>query len=169
MNEADENSNPAVETETQSQSVSWTASEFIAHEKSAGWYLKLALIALALTIIIVGVTRDIISGAVIIFAAIFLAIYGARKPRQLEYTINRHGVTIDGKRHNYEEYKSFSIVAEGAFSSLVFMPLRRFAVVTTIYYDPADESNILTLLSAQLPHEEPRRDMVDNLMRHIRF
>jgi hypothetical protein len=167
MTEADENSNQTAETP--SQSVSWTASEFIVHVKSAVWYLKLALAALVLAVIIVLITRDVISGVVIIFGAIFLGIYAARQPRQLQYVIDNRGLTIGDKLYSYDEFKSFSIVTEGAFSSLVFMPLKRFAVVTTAYYAPEDESKILAVLSARLPYEEPRRDAVDNLMRRIRF
>jgi hypothetical protein len=172
MAETDQKFPPAAETEVpknDSSAVTWTASEFIAHEKTSGWYAGLAGIALLLSVVIFLLTRDILSVAVIVVGAVFLGVYGSRPPRQLEYTVDNRGVVIDGNRHGFNEYKSFSVVSEGAFSSLVFMPLRRFATLTTIYYAPQDEEKIMAVLSTHLPYEEPRRDAVDTLMRRIRF
>ncbi len=61
------------------------------------------------------------------------------------------------------------MVPEGAFSSVVFMPLKRFAPPRTIYYAPEDEDRIVGLLVNRLPLEEHRADAVDGLMRRIRF
>jgi len=151
------------------QSVTWTASEFVVHDKSAGWYAMLAVGVLLLAALIFIIIRDLVSVTVVIIAGLLLGVYGSHKPRQLEYRIDKRGVGI-GKRHYvYDEFKSFSVVPEGAFASIVFMPLKRFAVPTTIYYAPADEDRILAVLSDQLPFEEHRSDAVDSLMRHIRF
>jgi len=151
------------------QSVAWTASEFVAHDKSAGWYALLAMAGLLLAALIFVLTRDVVSVAVVITAGLLLGVYGAHKPRQLEYRIDGRGVGIGQKYYGYHEFKSFSVVPEGAFASIVFMPLKRFAVPTTIYYAPDDEEKILAVLSNQLPFEEHRRDAVDGLMRRIRF
>ena len=149
--------------------ISWTASEFVAHEKSAGWYLSLAAAAAALAAVIYLLTRDAISAVVILVGALVLGIYGARKPRQLDYRLDSSGVTIGSKHHIYEEFRSFGVVAEGAFSSIVFMPLKRFAPLTTIYYAPEDEDKIIKLLSDQLPFQEHSHDIIDRLMLRIRF
>ncbi len=49
----------------------WTASEFVAHQKTPGWYGLLALAALVLSGLIYLLTRDIISASVVIVAALF--------------------------------------------------------------------------------------------------
>lgn len=162
---ADSEQNP----DKDSQSLSWTASEFVHHEKSVGWYLSLVIIAVLIAAGVFLLTRDIVSVVVVIVAAGVLAFYASHQPRQLEYTADQNGIQIGHKFRSYDEFKSFSVVPEGAFSSIVFMPLKRFAPATTIYYPPEDEDKILAILSNQLPYEEPRRDAVDNLMRRIRF
>jgi len=149
--------------------VSWTASEFIAHEKSASWYLGLAGVTIVLVAIIYALTRDYISSAMVLVGAILFGIMAARKPRQLNYQLDSHGITIGPKRFTYEEFRSFAVVPEGAFSSIVLLPLRRFATITTIYYSPEDEDKIVRLLASRLPFDEHRLDVVDNLMRRIRF
>jgi hypothetical protein len=159
----------APQTAGEDQVVSWTASEFVAHEKSAGWYGGLIIAALLLSALVFLITRDAVSVGVVIVAALLLSVYAAHQPRQLEYRIDRRGIAIGSKYRTYDEFKSFSIVPEGAFSSIVFIPLKRFGPALTIYYDPADEEKILAVLANQLPFDQARRDMVDSLMRRIRF
>ena len=160
------------ETQNQPQPgsvITWTASEFVAHEKSAGWYLLLALAATLIGGLVYLIAKDIISVAVVAVAALLFGVYGARQPRQLEYRLDAHGIGIGPKHYAYNQFRSFTVMPEGAFSSIVFMPLKRFSPPITIYYAPEDEDKIADLLVNQLPFEEARRDAVDSLMRRIRF
>lgn len=149
--------------------VSWTASEFLAHEKSAGWYGLLSLTAAGLAALVYLISKDWVSVGVVLVGAVFLGIYAAMQPRQLEYHLDQQGLSIGDKRYGYNEFRSFAVVPEKAFSSIVFMPLKRFAVPITIYYAPEDEDKILNLLADRLPFEQAPRDAVGNLMRRIRF
>lgn len=149
--------------------VSWMASEFIHHDKSVGWYLSLVLVAAAAAAVIYLLTKDVVSIIVVAFAAFFLAYFGSHKPRQLEYKIDSKGVTVGGKFYSYQNFRSFSVVPEGAFNSIVFMPLKRFAVPLSIYYDPQAETSIIDVLKEQLPFEPGRLDVSERLVRKIRF
>jgi hypothetical protein len=169
LNEGGLYNQPSLEPDILNESVSWTASEFIAHEKSRSWYLGLAVVTVVFASAIYLLTKDIISVVVIIVAALIFGITGSNKPRELQYRLDRSGLTIGAKHYIYEEYKSFSVITEGAFSSINFMPLKRFAPLISIYYHPEDEKKIMSVLSAYLPYEAPRRDAVDSLMRKIRF
>jgi hypothetical protein len=161
---ADSNSQPADD-----KTISWTASEFIAHQKSVGWYVILAAVTIVIAGLIYFLTKDLISTIVVVVGALTFGIYAARQPRQLDYHLDNQGVTIGSKYHAYDEFRSFAIVPEGAFSSIIFMPLKRFGQLTTIYLAPADEDKIVQLLSNILPVEEHRHDAIDQLMRRIRF
>lgn len=160
---------PEPYNENDPQSLAWTASEFIAHDKSAGWYIGLAIGTVALAAIAFLLTRGLVSVGVIIVAGILLGVYGRHSPRELEYRIGSRGIDIGQKIYAYDEFKSFAVVQEGAFSSIVFMPLKRFAVPITMYYAPEDEEQIVAILSDRLPFEKHRHDAVDSLMRRIRF
>ena len=149
--------------------VSWTASEFVAHEKSAGWYGGLAAVAAVVAALVYLLTRDIISTAVVLICGGAFGVLGGKKPRQLQYHLDSSGVTIGSKHFDYEMFRSFSVVPEGAFSSIVFMPLKRFAPLTTIYYAPEDEGKIINILTDRLPFEERKDAMIDSLMKRVRF
>jgi hypothetical protein len=87
----------------------------------------------------------------------------------LEYRVDNEGIEIAGKFYSYGEFKSFSIMPEGAFSSIMLVPLRRFAPPLSIYYDPADEEKFVSVVAQHLPLEEHQHDMIDHLARRIRF
>jgi hypothetical protein len=151
------------------ETVRWTASEFIVHQKNIGWYLVLFISAVALTGLVYLFTRDKISSAVVVIAAIIFGIYAARKPRTVGYQLNPHGLSIGEKFYDYASFRSFAVVDEGAFSSVAFMPLKRFMPAISIYYDPADEEKIVRVLSDRLPMENRGHDLIDRFLHAIRF
>lgn len=156
--------------QTDGTQISWTASEYIAHQKSASWYLALAIGTLLLLIPVYFITNgDIVSLIAIAFVVIVFAVYAGKKPRELEYSIHASGVTIGAKTYAYHQFKTFSVIDEGAFSSIVFLPMSRFMPAISLYYDPKDEEAIIETLSNYLPMDSQKRDLVDNLMRKIRF
>lgn len=156
-------------TSDEPDAVTWTASEFVSHDKSSEWYTLLTLGTLAAAGLMYVINRDLISVIVVLVAGLVFGVYGSHKPRQLQYRVDRHGVTMGGRMYEYNEFQSFSVIPEGAFSSLLFMPLKRFAVPISIYYAPQDEDKILEIVSSRLPYEQRRRDAVDSLMRKVRF
>jgi hypothetical protein len=156
-------------SEEQDGGVTWTASEFIAHYKSPGWY---ALVGLAAALIggLVWLTgRDIFMAVLVFVVVLLLGFYGAHKPRQLTYELDSQGLTIGARRHLFGEFRAFSVVSEGPFSSIELVPLRRFAMYVTIYFDPNDENKIIGVMSEHLPIEEPRNDLLEQLMHRVRF
>ena len=149
--------------------IHWTASEFIAHEKSAGWYGLLALAGLAAAALDYLITRDLFSTVVILFAAAMFGVFAARKPKTQEYSLSRQGIQIGVKSYDFQDFKTFSVAEEGAIASIVFMPLKRFMPPLTLYVAPDMEDRVVDYLSAFLPFEQHKADAVDNLLRRIRF
>ncbi|MCL4357620.1 hypothetical protein M1512_01850 [Patescibacteria group bacterium] len=150
-------------------SISWTASEFIAHDKGISWYIYLFIGAILLTGIVYVLTKDVMTASTIIIAAIALAIFAAKKPREQQYKIDRHGLSVGDHLYPFEKFRSFAVIRQGEFSNLQFMPMRRFALGATAYFNPADETKIVDLLSSYLPMEDKHQDPLDGLMWRIRF
>lgn len=149
--------------------VTWTASEFIAHQKSFGWYTILAVVIFALSGLAYLVTRDVITAGVIIICGILFGIYAGHQPRELDYVVDAQGLSIAGKHYSFEQFRSFAVMEEGAFVSINLLPLRRFAPGLTIYLSPQDEQAVADILAERLPREDRSHDPVDRLMRRIRF
>lgn len=151
------------------EEVSWTASEFVAHSKNGEWFGLLGLAALAIAAIVWFITRDKISVGVVVVVAILLGVTASRKPRVLDYHLDARGLGVQEKFYPYGDFRSFAVIREGAFSSIMFIPLKRFAPPISIYYDPQDEEAIAAVISKHLPIEERQHDMIDKITRGIRF
>lgn len=155
--------------EQDDEAVTWSASEFVAHQKTVGWYAAFAGGTAVVTLLVYLITREIISCAVVILSSLALGYYAGRQPRQLKYRLSFSDLDIGERHYALDSFRSYGMVPEGAFTSIVFMPLKRFAPPTTIYFAPEDENRITALLSSSLPYEEHTHDLIDAFMRRIRF
>jgi hypothetical protein len=161
---------PQQPTVAQSDAViSWTASEFIEHPKTAMWYVICGFGSAIVIAVIYLVTRDVFSIISLSLLVVVFMIFAARKPRTLQYQLNSKGIQAGERFYSLGQFKSFSVIDEGAIHSIAFTPLKRFMPVFTIYFSPEDENKIVDFLSAHLPYQERQQDPVDRLMRSIRF
>jgi hypothetical protein len=149
--------------------VTWTAVEFVLHEKAASWYTTLFAIAAGLAAIAWLLMKDVVAAGVVVFAAVLLAIYAERKPRELDYAVTPQGFSMGNRHHAYEEFRAFSVVTEADMTCVNFVPLKRFAVPISIYCQPDLEDAVLGVLSNALPYEEHKPDVIESILRGIRF
>lgn len=150
-------------------SVKWSAQEFVEHERSAGWYLVLGVGAVVLAAVVLLLTKDKITVGMILVVALIFGSFAHKKPRTLEYSLDNDGITLGAKKYPYSLFKSFSVSEEGPLHSLVLMPLRRFMPLISVYYPNDEEEKILQKIANFLPFEEHRQDFVDKMMNKIRF
>lgn len=150
-------------------SVTWTASEYIAHQKSLKWYLVLGSSSAIITILVFAVTQNILSGLVVAMACMALGVFAARQPETKQYTISEDGVQTGDKFFPYRTFKSYSIVDEDALSCVWLRPMKRFMPTVAMYYAPEDEQKIIDMLDNFLPQEDRQHDMMDRISRRIRF
>ena len=151
------------------EGLDWTASEFVEHSKSAGWYLMLAAGGLLLAGLVYLITKDKISTGMVVIVSIIFGIFAARKPRVLNYSVDQKGIRVGEKSYSYAHFKSFAVVKEGAIDSIWLTPVKRFMPMLTIYFEPNDESKIVDVISHFLPVEAHQLDPVDKLMHRLRF
>jgi hypothetical protein len=150
-------------------SVSWSASEFVHHEKSSGWHIIVIAGALILGVAIYFLTKSIFGAVIIALVGIIFSIFGALKPKVLDYSITPKGVQIGNKHFDYLSFRSFAVIEDGQMPSLQLLPQKRFAVPITIYFSPADKDHIADVLGEYLPFEHQERDLVDKLSSKLRF
>lgn len=163
-----EPSEPSAAVDTD-QAVRWTASEFISHEKSGSWYILLGVTAVILSAVIYFFTKEIFSVVVVIVLAAALGVFGALKPRTLDYAIYPDGLQVGEKHFTFDMFRSFAVIEDAPVPSIQFLPQKRFMVPITIYFAPNDADTIIETLGEFLPMEQKKRDFVDKLSSRIRF
>lgn len=151
------------------EDISWSASEFISHDKNFVWYGVLSLVTVITAAIVYLLTHDKISTVVIILAGAIFGVYGARKPRTLNYKLDNVGLTIQTKLFNYDSLKSFMVVENSPIPNIILLPLKRFMPSMSIYLDPSIEEKVIKILSDRLPQDFHEQDFVERFMIRIRF
>lgn len=158
-----------LEPSTQSD-VAWTASEYVDHQKTGGWYLLLGGATVVVIVLVYFLTSgDIVAVSVIAIAAVLFGIVAARKPRTLHYEVGRTGITIGDKQYPFADFKTFSLVTETTIHSVQLSPLKRFMPPLSIYFPPDMEDTITQALGQYLPYAEQGHDVFDRFMSRIRF
>jgi len=147
----------------------WTASEFIAHDKSPLWFVSLFGGAAVISALVYLFTRDKVATAVIAFVAIVFAVFAVRKPRILQYHLDEAGLTIGNRFHPLQSFKYFAVVEEGPIRSILLLPLQRFMPTLSLYYPPEKEDAIVDLFGLTLPLHDAPNDPIDRLMHKLRF
>ncbi len=162
-------SGPILTSDNVPEALTWTASEFIDHEKGASWYGLLTLAGLVVAALVYLLLKDVLSTIVILFVTVIFGIFAARKPQVQNYALTPRGLQIGRKVYSFQDYKNFSIAPEGAVIGIVFMPLKRFTAPLTVYVMPDMQNQVVNFLGGILPFEQRRSDVVDGLLRRIHF
>jgi hypothetical protein len=160
---------PNADNPTARDSISWSASEFMHHEKASSWYIYVVIAALVLATAIYFLTKDIFSVAVIVVIGIIFGVFGALKPKVLNYAVSPDGIQVGNRHFSFEEFRSFAVIQEGALPSIQLLPHKRFALAITMYLDPQQADKIVEILGEYLPFEHQDRDFMDKFASKIHF
>ncbi|MEI6237340.1 MAG: hypothetical protein WCP03_01945 [Candidatus Saccharibacteria bacterium] len=163
-----EQANEMKEPKPIGDSVSWSASEFVLHEKTSGWHLLVGIGSVVLAIAVYFLTKSLFGAVTIVIVGVMVSIFGNLKPRVLDYVVSPEGITIGEKHYEYILFRSFAVI-DSPHPNLQLMPQKRFAVPITMYFTPDDEDRIVDVLGEYLPFEHQERDFVDKLSARLRF
>lgn len=165
----DDPSDPGADLPPVEESISWSASEFLHHEKSAKWYVNASLAVVLVAAISYFATEDFVSpGAVVVLGALLLVAAG-RKPRSIEYTVDSRGIVAGNKEYIFDDFQSFAVIQEDQIESVILYPQKRFAPEINMYFPPDEGQKIFDILSRYLPFEQREKDRIDKFLHKIRF
>ena len=161
--------NSQVASVLSSDSVTWTASEYLDHQKSMSWYLTASGAILCISALSFILMRELFSPIAVLVLGTLLMVIAARKPRTLTYTVDAHGIVVGSREYTYEDFLSFSIIQEGPVESIMLLPQKRWSPALNLYFAPEDGQKIFDILSSFLPLEERSKDGIDRFLHKIRF
>lgn len=153
----------------QSPLMQWNASEFIDHQKDVSWFVPLFVVVIAITAVVYLLSKDILATLVILLGGITFATFAKKKPQTLTYSLLPTTIKVGTKTYSYDDFRTFSIVQEGALLSVFLEPVKRFIPPLSIYFAPEDGERIFDTLAGHIPHQERQPDLIERLMHKIRF
>src|SRR6266571_7925900 len=140
------------EVKVPTEPLTWQASEYVHHHKGPVWYVGLMLVIGVLLAISV-IFKLWLSVAVFLVMGVAIAVYAQRPPRALEYRLDEHGITIDGKLFPYDNFRSFGVISDLSWHSIDLEPTQRFMPrLTIIYGENLDE--LTDYFSVYLPRAD---------------
>lgn len=149
--------------------IKWSSKEYIAHSKSILWYFVLLVVVVVFAGGIYLLTKDKITTGVILFVGITFGIYSGRKPSEIEYSLDDTGITVGHKFYDLDSFRSFSMVDDEGAKSLLFVPLKRFLPMLTVYYPVSKEGKIVDALNNRLPLDNRGHDILERFLRKIHY
>ena len=170
FNKNDDQAPEITNTHDKPTEISWKALEYAQHEKNANWYVLLAAGTTGFAVLAYFINNKSITAplAITMFAVMF-AVLASRKPRELDYNIDKTGISVGSKLYPYANYKSFMLVEEDELRSIWLIPLKRFNLIVPIYFQPEDEKKIVDTLASIIPAENQKLDLVSQLMHYLHF
>lgn len=149
--------------------ISWEASEYVHHRKSALWLVVLAVAGPLIAAGFYWFTRSITFTVLIVLMGVAVAIYAVRPPRTMRYQITDDGITINDRLYRPEDFRSFGVVQEDALYFIALLPVKRFLPPITVYFPAEQGEAIVDALGSMIPMERLQLDFLDNLVRKLRF
>lgn len=148
--------------------ITWQAKEYVQRDKKAGWYVGLIFVGLAFVALGVWLKWWTFI-ALVVVSVLALIVYSVRPARELSYRLDSHGLTEGSKKYNFENYKSFGILAESGSYAIVLTPRKRFSGRVRVYFPEAQGEGIVDAFGAHLPMEPVKLDFIDKLINFLRI
>lgn len=148
--------------------ISWQASEYVHNDKGSLWLVSL-IIALVIAVGAALYFQQWSFAAIILVMGIAFGVFAFRLPHTLSYKLDAEGIEIGDQFYPYSNFRAFGILEDGAFFTMTLIPVKRFSPALSVYFAEADGERIVDMIGDHLPMEHVEPDLIDNLMRRLRF
>lgn len=148
--------------------LTWEASEYVHTDKGGMWLIGFGVIVAIF--LGVAIWLQVWTFALLILVmAIAMGIFAFRKPHVLRYTLNDQGVQVGDKVFHYSDFRAFGVLEDGAFFTMTLIPIKRFSPAINVYFAEEQGEDIVDIVSEHLPMEHIEPDVIDRIMRRLRF
>ena len=149
--------------------IKWTAMEYEFIPKSNNWFWSVGIVfmGIALAAILLG---NILFAIVVLIAGFTIILYGAKKPRMVEFSVSPKGVQIDNRLFPFENLGSFWIHYEPPLKKSVSVEPKKFFMPTiSIPLDDIDPNLIRNYFLKFLKEERREESLITTIIRLLGF
>ena len=159
--------------ETAKNEIKWRAPEFEYFAKDISWswlVMIIGIIAFAIALW----QKNFLFAIFIIIAILLLIFWGKQKPRDIEFTLDEHGLDIEKKKfYPYHSFEGFAvrppIEKSEENTELIFKFKARLKPYFKIRIAVKDVEKFKKYINQSLPEIEYEESMTDHLARILRF
>jgi uncharacterized membrane protein len=149
--------------------ISWRAPEYSHNQKSSDWFWIVGIFTLAL--LVVSITfSNMLFAIFILLAGFTIILYGARKPRLVQFSITGRGILIGKNLYPYNTLKSFWIHYDPPFKKeLVIQSEKILMPYIKIPLGDIDPNAVREILLKFLKEKEQEESLIDAVSDYLRF
>ena len=151
----------------------WQAPEFAFTQKPFGWYLGIIAFFLGLSalayFLIDGLFQKILTIALLVIMAAATSVWAGRKPRVMNYKVTNYGVSLNDKKLTFDDFRAFYVYMDYNQESVALLPAKRFGTLVSMPLATPESEDILEVISHMVPEIEHSEDIIDKLVRRLRF
>jgi len=151
------------------ENIQWSAPEFEHYQKSKSWFLITGGIAAVLLLWAI-FTKSFLFALLIALGYFTIAIYAAKRPKQIQLAITPKGIKIEKSLYEFENLRSFWIFYDPP--EIRELSLRSKKSIMPYIKIPLGEQNpveVRQILIKYLPEKKHRESLIDNLARQTKF
>ncbi|MBP6994102.1 hypothetical protein KBB12_02575 [Candidatus Woesebacteria bacterium] len=155
---------------TARQPISWQAHEYVHVEKTPDWYWALGLIAIAGAVVAL-MYENILFALLILILAFVLALFAARQPNVIHFSLTQRGVRIEEELYPYNALESFAVheLSPNHAPKLILKPKKFLAPVIVIPIEDVDADDVHDFMLAFLEEDEHTEPTIHHVMEWLGF
>ena len=160
---------PETTRERLTDAISWKAEEYPYYRKTTDWYWAIGIITAGLFAgaVILG---NILFSALILLSGFSIALYGARRPHTVPFSVSSEGIRIADRLYPYESITSFWIFYDPPQVKELRIESQKLMMPhITIPLGDTDPVKVRTYLQQFLSEEQQEESLIDTLVRYARF
>jgi len=137
--------------------ISWNAPEHIHVEKTSDWYWAVGIITLALAAVVF-IFGNVVTGILVLVAAVALVLHASRPPRILYHEVNDRGIIVHETLYPFLSLHSFWIPHDEFPAKIIIKSRKLFMPYIVLYIDEIDPEHVREVMLryiAETEHHEP--------------
>lgn len=151
-------------------SISWQSPEYHYYEKSSDWFWTLGIITIGLAMASI-ILKNFLLALFVFIAGFTIALYGARRPKIINFSIDHRGIIIGNKEiYPYSNLKSFWVEYDPQEEKELIIESKKFFMPRiSILLDNADPQAIRQCLLKYLKEEKTEESLMTIILKIFRF
>ncbi len=149
--------------------ISWRDNEFPVKQKNLKWFLKIFLATFIIGLIIFFLSHDFITILVLVLGVLALIGYSFRKPKEVQFYIDRRHIAIGKHQFNFFNYRAYYIKEYEHHYAVVLIPFQRFAPSVSIFIKDEYIDQVVDFISQFLPVGAESFNMIDYVLDWFEF
>jgi len=149
--------------------ISWQAPEYMYTRKSRDWYIVVGVLAVGLLAAAI-ILANFLFAIVIFLSGFTIALYGAKPPRMIAFSLSVDGIRVDKRLYPYESLKSFWIFYDPPdIKELSIESQKMLMPHIKISLGDQDPDEVRSYLLPYLSEHHQDESLIDVAARYVRF